>query len=146
MTQEEAIDSIYLLFTTDWDAASTGVTLSYDETPNLKDRPDDNATTKNPDPIVVVSCDILRTSQATLGAKPNRRFRRNGIMIIKIMTARNQGRLLEDQFAKIVFDSLEGECTPEGVVFDNLTPLAGFNAGTYRVKQINVDFEYDEIK
>ena len=125
MDIEAAIDSVYLFATTAWDAAATGVTLSYDETPGQNDLPGDN-TNKQPLPKVILTADIIDSNQATLGAKPNRRFRRSGNLVVRIMTPRKQGRQLEDQYAKIIFDSLEGECTPEGVDFFKLTPLAGF--------------------
>lgn len=145
LTIEQAIDSVYLFTTTAWDAEATGVSLNYDETPSLNDMPGDNVN-KQPEAKVILVADLIDSNQATLGASPNRRFRRTGVLTVRIMTPRKQGRLLEDQYAKIIFDSLEGECTPEGVDFFKLTPLVGFTVGAYRVKQINVEFEYDEIK
>lgn len=145
MTIEEAIDSVINHFVTAWDAAATGITLSYANTP-LNDLPTDDSSTKQVQPKVSVEADLLDAFQVTMGSTSNRRFRRYGVMTIQILTPRGQGHLLEDRYAKIVFDSLEGECTTEGVELYKVTPLAGFNAGAYRVKQINVEFDYDEIK
>jgi len=146
MNIEQAIDSVNSFFKTAWEAQST-VPIKWDETPDNV-IPGDN-TFVDPQqvtPFVVVSTEVTGSSQATLGAKSNRRFRRTGLTIVRIMTPQRQGRTLADQLANIVFDSLEGECTPEGVELFNLVPLVGFRAGAFHVKQINVEFEYDEIK
>lgn len=146
MDIEAAIDSVNSFFKTAWELEST-VPLKWGETPDNV-IPDDNTgvSPQQVDPFVVVDTEIIGATQATLGAAPNRRFRRSGLMVIRIMTPQKQGRLLSDQLANIVFDSLEGECTPEGVELFNLVPLVGFRAGAFHVKQINVEFEYDEIK
>lgn len=144
MNIEEAIDSVNAFFKTAWEASSS-VPIYWDGTP-INDVPTDNTTTKEVTPFIVVWTEVLKTEQATIGAAPNRRFRRNGVITIRLMSPPKQGRLLSDQLAKIVFDSLEGTCTPEGVELFSPQPLPSFKAGAYLVKQINVDFEYDEIK
>ena len=146
MNIEQAVDSVNSFFMTNWEAA-TEVPIFWDETPKNM-IPSDDSTTDNPQvsAFVVVRSQILSGTQVTIGAAPNRRFRRNGILTARIMTPQEQGHLLEDQLANIVFDSLEGECTPEGVEFFNVTPLEPFRVGAFLVKQINVEFEYDEIK
>jgi len=146
MDIETAIDSVNSFFKTAWEAEST-VPLKWTFTPD-NDLPTDDSS-KSPQQVsafVVVDTNIIDANQVTLGQAPNRRFRRNGLMVVRIMTPKKQGRLQEDQLAKIVFDSLEGECTSEGVELFKLTPLASFTAGAYNVKQINVEFEFDEIK
>ena len=147
LTIEQAIDSVYLAAKTAWEAdpLTTGVEIYYDETPK-KLQPSDNATDKETTPMVKFTADIIGASQATLGSTGNRRFRRTGVLTVVIYTPIDKGRLDEDRFVKIVFDALEGECTPEGVELFAITPLAGFDVGAYRVKQLNVEFEYDEIK
>ena len=144
MDIEQAIDSVYGHFKTVWDAAATGVDVIYDETP--KNRKPDDAGDTLVTPFIVAIADLIDADQATLGQTGNRRFRRNGVLTVTIYTPKKQGRLDEDRFAKIVFDGLEGECTTEGVELFRVRPLTGFNIGAFRVKQLNVDFEYDEIK
>lgn len=146
MNIEEAINSVNSFFKTAWEAEST-VPLFWEETPK-NNIPTDN-TAVDPQqvtPFVVVMSDILAATQVTMGSAPNRRFRRNGLLTVRIMAPQRRGHLLHAQLANIVFDSLEGECTPEGVEFFNVTPLEPFRAGAFSVKQINVEFEYDEIK
>ena len=145
MNIEQAIDSVYGFFKTVWDANGGGVEVFYDATPE-NDSPDDNATTNLVTPHLVVSADYENTFQSSMGSTGNRRFRRQGSLIVQIRTPRKQGRLTEDQLATIIFDNMEGECTPEGVVFWRIIPLRGFTVGAFRVKQLVIEFEYDEIK
>lgn len=142
----EAVDSVNQFFEEAW-IAKTPVPIYWDETPKNM-IPADNTTVENQQvsPFVVVSTEVLDTTQVTLGAAPNRRFRRFGLTTIRIMAPRKQGRLIHDQLVNIVFDSLEGQCTPEGVELSSPTPLNSFPVGAFLVKQINVEFEYDEIK
>lgn len=146
MNTLEAIDSVHLFFESAW-KSKTLVPIYWDETPKNM-IPADDAAEENQQvsPFVVVSTEVLDATQVTLGAAPNRRFRRFGLTTIRIMGPRKQGRLIHDQLVNIVFDSLEGQCTPEGVEFSSPTPLNSFPVGAFLVKQINVEFEYDEIK
>lgn len=146
MNTEQAIDSVNAFFKAGWEGA-TAVPIYWDETPEVA-IPDDDTSSANQQvsPFVVATSEILAAEQATLGAAPNRRFRRFGLLTLRIMTPRNQGRYIQDQLVNIVFDSLEGQCTPEGVELSSPTPLNSFPVGAFLVKQINVEFEYDEIK
>jgi len=146
MNIEQAIDSVNGFFKDSWEVVSA-VPIYWDETPSVA-IPDDDTSTANQQvfPFVVAVAEVLDSTQVTIGASPNRRFRRFGLLTLRIMTPQSQGRYIQDQLVNIVFDSLEGECTPEGVELSNLTPLSGFRAGAFLVKQINVEFEYDEIK
>ena len=134
MDIETAIDSVNAFFKAAWEAEST-VEIKWGETPDNIPPGDDSKTPQQVTPFVVVDTDIIDADQVTLGAAPNRRFRRFGLCIVRIMTPQKQGRLLQDQLAKIVFDSMEGECTPEGVELPSITPLASFRVGAYLVKQ-----------
>lgn len=145
MDFEAAIDSFNGFLNTAWLASTeAAVPLVWTDTP-VNDLPAD-ATGKVVSEQVVVDTEIINANQVTMGSTSNRRFRRNGLSVIRLMVPRKQGRLRLDQLAKIVYDSLEGECTPEGIEIFRLTPLRSFEAGAYMVKQINVEFEYDEIK
>lgn len=146
MDFEQATDSMYGYFKTFWEADPTtqNVTIYYDETP-LNDKPLDQVNDLV-DPYVVVSAEIEDMFQQTIGAAPNRRFRRIGFFTIQFNTPRKQGRLDEDRFAKIVANNMEGECTPEGIDMYKITPVRGFVQGAFRVKTLVVEFRYDEIK
>lgn len=147
MTITEAVDSVNAFILAGWTLKGTPAELYWFETPKHA-LPGDNGSVDNQqvNPLMVVDTEIVTTNQKSLGTKNNRRFRRVGITTLRIMTPRKQGRQKEDELVNIAFDLLEGECTPEGVDFIAMTPGLGFDVGAWRVKQINVEFDYDEIK
>lgn len=86
--------------------------------------------------------------QASLSCEHGeRRWRRNGLIIVQCFAPLDQGGLtLAQRMAESVRDAYQGKATPGGVWFRNATTQeVGVDDGWYHVNAI-IQFTYDEVR
>jgi hypothetical protein len=136
-TFTEARDDILTLFKTAWD--TTGYTVVYDDLPG--DIPD----TSTPWARVTVRHQTGR-QQTLVNDVGQRKFLREGVIIIQIFIPSGEGLSLIDSLAKIVADAFEGKSTTSGVWFRNVRLNEIGADGNWFNANVLIDFEYNELK
>lgn len=85
--------------------------------------------------------------QATLSnINGQRRWRRNGVVIVQVFTPSGEGLSRAYDLAKIACDAFEGVSTPRGVWFRNARINEVGPDGDWQQVNVLADFEYDEVK
>lgn len=146
-TLSQARDEIQAKFLAVWNAETPA--LNGGQAPEVRWQGLDNySEAADPGkPWARVTIRHVPSGQTTLGEAPNRRFTRRGTLTIQVFTpVGNSGLALLENFATIVRYAFEGQTTPSGVWFRNVSveeadPYQGWN-------QFNVtaNFEYDEAR
>jgi hypothetical protein len=94
-----------------------------------------------------ISVKHVSGKQATLANQVNqRRYRRNGLLIVQLFTPIGTGLSLADKYAKIILDSVEGKSTTSNVWLRNCRTNEIGREGSWQQTNIFADFEYDEEK
>jgi len=76
-----------------------------------------------------------------------RRYRRVGIITVEVFTPMGTGfDALHDELVQIVKDAFEGKTTPSDVEFRDVSPKEVGPTGPWFQSDVNIAFEYDEIK
>lgn len=84
--------------------------------------------------------------QASLsGALGTKRYRRNGIVRVRLFTAKGEGHSTSDVLGPIIMHAYEAGDTPDGVWFRNVRIQEVGVSGGWFETDILADFEYDEI-
>lgn len=87
------------------------------------------------------------SGQATLGESGNRRFRREGLVVVKIYTKAGDGLATNDLLSKVALNAFEGKTSASGSVwFRNVRMQEGGQDGDWQISTVMADFEYDEVK
>lgn len=97
------------------------------------------------DPYLLVSVREVGGGQDTLGAAPNRKFRRRGLITAEIRVPADAGTQVADGLAHDFRTIFEGVTFSEINCFNALMQTFGTNGKWYLVT-IDVNFEYDETK
>lgn len=142
-----ARDEILTLFRTAWraDATSLPVALYYDDVTG--ELPRDADTTANPDPWAHIQVRHVTGDQATLaGATGQRRFRRTGLVFVRVYTPFGQGLSLNDALAMIAVRAFEGKKTPSDVWFRGVRSEENGIDGAWFLTTVTAEFLYDEVR
>lgn len=93
-----------------------------------------------------LSYDILTRRQSGFG-DGQRKFERVGLLSFQIFTPLGGGSTDALNLAKVVADAFEGQSSPGGVWFRDLTgPSPAGVSGAFRQANMSVAFEYFEVK
>ena len=137
MTYEEAVDEILDMFKEAWEP--TGYDVFYEQTRDQRNTTED--------PWCSVWVRHSGGSQATLGGKGNRKFRRIGFVQVAIHTPSVFGLSSSYQLAKVVTDAYEGKSSANGKVwFRQVRINEAGRDGMFNILNVYADFEYDETK
>ena len=142
LTFEQAEDEIIAMFVEGWAATGdpTPLDVYYEDVP--KERLTDNAA------FASVQVNFRNGSQRGFGGGEGglRMFQRHGDFRCQIHTLAGKGLLESRRLAKVVVDSFEGKHSPGGVWFRSINIVDIGRNGLFRIDDIAVFFEYDEVK
>ena len=86
------------------------------------------------------------STQETLGAKTNRKFRRDGAIICQVFTPSSGGTTRNDELVQLLLDTFEGEKISEIVFIDNIVNQVGNVDGKYWQTNVEINFFYEVVK
>ena len=139
LTYNQAIDEILTVFKNAWPLSDT--TVKYDDVANDSNPPPVDS------PWARVILRHTTGRQATLAnAQGQSRFRREGILTVSVFVKRGFGLPRSPDLATIVRDAFEGKSSPGGVWFRNVRIVEVGADGSWFIKNVVVEFTYDEIK
>lgn len=147
LTLTQARDEILTFFRTAWIAnnESQNIPLFFDDA--HKAVPGTADSNEAPLPWARVTLRHGNFFQGSLsGSIGQRRFERNGILVIQIFTPLNDGLTTADKLSIIALNSLEGKNTTNGVWFRNVRVNEIGPDGNWFQTNIIAEFIYDEIK
>lgn len=141
----QARDEILELFKAAWD--TTGLGVVYDDaptdTPTRAELANENVTGWA---RATVRHALGQQSSLANGTDGKRRYIREGNFIVQIFTPAGTGLRTADQYAKVVADALEGQETPGGVWFRNVSYREVGRDGPWYQTNVSATFQYDEVK
>lgn len=136
LTYEQAVDDMMAMLKAAWDP--TGHKMFYESVD--ADRETDNTA------FAMALIRHASGQQQTLGAAGGRTFVRRGIIIVQIFTRIGNGLRESYQLAKVVADGFEGESSENGVWFRNVRINEIGKDGMFIQTNVNIEFEYTELK
>jgi hypothetical protein len=84
--------------------------------------------------------------QATLGAPGDRRFDREGILLVEIYAPAGDGLTLARSLHTLVEQAFEGVSSPNGVWFRNVHTEEIGPSGPWTHANVIIEFQYDEVR
>lgn len=141
LTFTEARDEIHTLFKTAWDAGAetAGKIVLYADSKTQVPKTNDGD--NNPDLWAKITVQHNSGSNASIG---NSLFDRIGVVTVQVFTALGTGLSIGDNVYKIVADAYEGQTTPGGVWFRNVSVNEIGPEGEWYQTNITADFEYSK--
>jgi hypothetical protein len=145
-TNEDARDYILAKFKTAWDAnaaAVNGGTVPEVEWPNI---PTSRPLSEGNEPWARIVVKHTLGSQRSLGEKPNRRFQRDGIVLVQVFVpAAKRGLVTGDRLGNVALDAFEGEESGDVWFRDAVLAEIGVDGNWYQFN-VTATFEYDVVK
>lgn len=86
----------------------------------------------------------IKSAQETLGAKGNRRFKRDCDLVVQIFLVPDTGTKLADQFVQTIRDTFEGNSL-NGANFNQVSMREIGNLGAWFQANITASFWFEEI-
>ena len=137
LTYEQAVTDMSTMFKTAWD--TTGHVVHWEDVKIQRDT-GDNPYAR----FVIRHAGPVRGS--SLGGVGRRLFNRSGIIIISLFVPIGKGLSTSLALAKLVGDVYEGNHSPNGVWFRDVSIPEIGRDGEFHQRNVIVEFEYDEIK
>ena len=137
-----ARDAIILLFETAWAAMTPPVPVLL-----FEDVESDIPSSDPPSPWARIQVHHVTSNQATLSNDVgSRRFRRFGLVAVRIYTRPGDGLSESDRLVKVAIDAFEGITAPGGIIFRNVRAPEEGQEGVWYQTDVLADFEYDTVK
>lgn len=140
VTELVAHEAIYKRFVDEWGTTSA---FTFDNEPFTPPVP--SATSSAASWVRVVIRNAA-SNQSTLGAVGNRRFRREGSVIIQVFVAKDSGRKTADTLARTARGIFEGVTFSDICFTDVENRETGVVDGEWYQVVVEAFFQYDEIK
>lgn len=138
LTHEQSIDEMQGIAKDAWDTTPYAGRAEYE---NVADQ------IEGDDPWIRPTFRHGPSNQATLANdRGSRRFRRNGVFNIQVFTEPGLGLSRSLEMARIILNAYEGETSPGGIIFRNVTINEVGKRGNFYQSNVVGNFEYDEIK
>ena len=141
----DARNDILMLFQTAWvaggvDSDGNPVPVAYDDVPF--DRPAAGS------PWARLEMRHTSGAQATVGGAPgSRRFRRFGIITVKLFTPMGQGLTLSDTLVNVTLGAFEGMQTKvDGAFFYNCHTVEVGQSDDWHQTNVLIEFQWDQIR
>ncbi len=135
-TINQAKEAIYLAFETAWDTTGHPFTL-------------DNEDFTPPEGTPWARCVVRHTvgPQDSLGAVGNRKFLRQGSVLVQVYTLINDGTATSDALVKTVSEAFEGKTLPgTSVTIFDMAPRETGPTGKWYQVVVEGTFNYEEIR
>jgi hypothetical protein len=146
MTTGEARDSMNTFFNTNYALITPDVGLGLSPLPTIYW---DNLSASPPGTDVTwveFSVTHNQGTQDTLGAVGNRKFKKNGLVTIRIKAPNDAGLDATDYLMENILAFMEGGETADGIAMNNVTPSELGNIGSWFQTDILATFEYEKIR
>lgn len=141
LTITQARDEIYTMLKTAWDAMSDDYPLRFQGMAEAD--PSSQVTDHHPPAWARASIHHTDMGDDALGG---RLFYRRGLLMVELFTPRFDGLSTLDTLSQVVISAFQGQKSPSGIWFREVTFTETDSDGVYATGQVRARFEYNEVR